>query len=515
MPVAAPNQTRLKILSSVLYLESFTVAELCLHAGLDRSMVYRELSELQQQGILKSNSVVVEGETAPAHRPPKRYELSSDPKLREQLEEELGSFLPDFEDPASNRHLKKAQEILNVLVGDLLQIAIEPLTNQELDRWEKTVQERFSEADKELKRATWESETDFSEEGVSDHPIMIATRLYDGLNAQFQAQLRGERTRRSSEAVRFTWADILTSALRVAVPATGVLSFATSGKLLEDAVYLTKVSAQVSKKIKEQMERRKDLPKANWELFLPYLSSLQLDLRDVQSNSELLATLAKHGIEYGNSVTEPLAIVRQLASETDDYRLFFNEANLAQIAQQTSEAYDSWIHYLAKLWSGPAIEKLVQPLVARVAAERWSAEAYREAVREITMQCEASVSALSETPFEQNQGYAIELQLYNPRQDKSGKESALIPIAEPLVQNKRLYVATSAANPAPVLGLPSFVCAAWFHGPLDKRKAWELAAKVDPSERIVKVEFFRGASSASRARAERILKSSLSAELVG
>jgi hypothetical protein len=137
MPVAAPNQTRLKILSSVLYLESFTVAELCLHAGLDRSMVYRELSELQQQGILKSNPVVVEGETAPAHRPPKRYELSSDPKLREQLEEELGSFLPDFEDPASNRHLKKAQEILNVLVGDLLQIAIEPLTNQELDRWEK------------------------------------------------------------------------------------------------------------------------------------------------------------------------------------------------------------------------------------------------------------------------------------------------------------------------------------------------------------------------------------------
>ncbi len=515
MAVAAPNQTRLKILSSILYLESFTVAELCLHAGLERSMVYRELSELQQQGILKSNSVLVEGETAPAHRPPKRYELSSDPKLREQLEEELGSFLPDFEDPTSNRHLKKAQETLNVLGGELLQVALEPLSDQELHRWEEGVQERFGEADKELKRATWESETDFSEEGASDHPIMAATRLYDGLNARFREQMGAERRRRNSEAVRVRWADIFTSALRAAVPATGMLSFAVHDRLLEDVVNLTKVSAKLSQKIKEQMESRKDLPKMSWELFLPYVSSLQLDLREAHSNSELLATLAKHGIEYGNSVTEPLAIVRKLASESDDYRLLFNEANLAQMADQTGEAYDSWIRYLAKRWSGPEVEKLVQPLVARVAAKRWSTEGYREAVREITMQCEASVSALSETPFGQNEGYAIELQLYNPRQDKSGKESALITIAEPLLHNKRLYVSTSAADPAPVLGLPSFACAAWFHGPLDKRKAWELAAKVDPSERIVKVEFFRGASSGSRVRAEKILTSSLSAEMVG
>jgi hypothetical protein len=117
-------------------------------------------------------------------------------------------------------------------------------------------------------------------------------------------------------------------------------------------------------------------------------------------------------IEYGNSVTEPLEIVRKLASETDDYRLLFNEANLAQLADQTSEAYDSWIKYLAKRWSGPEVEKLVQPLLARVAAERWSAVGYREAVRAITMQCQAaSVSALSETPFEQNEGYSVELQL--------------------------------------------------------------------------------------------------------
>ena len=47
MSVAAPNQTHLKILASVLQLESFTIAELCLHAGLERSMVYRELAALQ------------------------------------------------------------------------------------------------------------------------------------------------------------------------------------------------------------------------------------------------------------------------------------------------------------------------------------------------------------------------------------------------------------------------------------------------------------------------------------
>jgi hypothetical protein len=126
-----------------------------------------------------------------------------------------------------------------------------------------------------------------------------------------------------------------------------------------------------------------------------------------------------------------LEIVRKLASETGDYRLLFNEANLAQLAEQTSEAYDSWIRYLEKLGPGPEVEKLMQPLVARIGGESWSLDAYREAVGQITMQCQASVSALSETPFEENEGCTVELQLYNPRHDKVGKESPLIPIAEP------------------------------------------------------------------------------------
>jgi hypothetical protein len=51
---------------------------------------------------------------------------------------------------------------------------------------------------------------------------------------------------------------------------------------------------------------------------------------------------------------------------------------------------------------------------------------------------------------------------------------------------------------------------------MEKRSAWELAAKITPAERIVKVEFFRGATAASRIRAEKILTlSSLSTELVG
>jgi hypothetical protein len=51
---------------------------------------------------------------------------------------------------------------------------------------------------------------------------------------------------------------------------------------------------------------------------------------------------------------------------------------------------------------------------------------------------------------------------------------------------------------------------------MEKRKAWEFAAKITPTERIVKVEFFRGATAASRLHAEKILtSSSLSAELVG
>jgi hypothetical protein len=70
------------------------------------------------------------------------------------------------------------------------------------------------------------------------------------------------------------------------------------------------------------------------------------------------------------------------------------------------------------------------------------------------------------------------------------------------------HLATTAASPSAVIGLPEFACAPWFYGAVNKREAWELASRVDPTERIVKVEFFLGAGSTARMRAEKILTSS-------
>jgi hypothetical protein len=515
MAVAAPNQTRLKILASVLRLESFTVAELCLHAGLERSMVYRELSELQQQRMLTSNSAVGEGEAGPRHRPPKRYELSSDAKMRERLEGELGSFLPDFEDAKSNRHLKKAQEVLNLLSVELLDTRLQDLDDRELKLWEERSKGRFEEAEKELRRATWESEADLSEAGASDHPIMLATRLYEGLESRVRGQLRTERSRRESEAARKKWGNIFTSALRAAIPKAAAASSPGLYSVYVDGFAdFGKISTKLSRKIKEEIESSPDSRSRRFHVFLPYVSSYELDVRGAESESEFVAILAKHGIVYGSSAEEPLALVRGLVAKSKDYRLFFDEANLAQLAAQPEEAYNSWSEYLSKKPS-PEAEDIEKPVVARISGERWSADAYRRAVETITKQCKASVAVLSETPFEQNEGYAIELKLYNPVRDRNEEQAALISIGDPLLQNKRLYLATTEADLPVVLGLPSFACAAWFRSRVGQRKAWDLAGTVKPTERVVKVEFFRGATPTARAEAERVLTDSLSAELVG
>ncbi len=515
MAVAAPNQTRLRILASILRLESFTVVDLCLHAGLQRSMVYRELAELQEREVLTSNSSVTEGESGPRHRPPKRYELSPDPKKRELLESELGSFLPDFEDPQSNRHLKRAQELLNLGSADLLSTPFEGFDDARLDDWEERLKRRFEEAHKELRRATWESETDFSEAEASDHPIMVATRLCESFDARLQQQIGQERARRESEAARKNWGSIFTSALRAVIPmASAVASAGAYSVFLDDNVLnFEKISATLSQKIKERIESGGDARTIQFDMLLPFLSSFELDVREAGSESEFLAVFAKYGIVYGNSAEEPLAFVRRLKGKSDDYRLLFDEANLAHLAERPEEAFKSWSEYLSKKPTSE-MEFFEQPVVARIPAERWSTDKYRQAVRTITRHCKASVAALSETPFDQNEGYAIELKLYNPVRDKSGQQTPLISIGDPLVQAKRLYVITTEAEQPMVLGLPSFACAAWFRSRVGERRAWELADTVKPTERIVKVEFFRDATAASRVEVERVLTDALSADLV-
>ena len=62
------NETRIKILCAVLQLERFTIADLCLHTGLERSQVYREIADLQKRKLLTSAAVMRAGETALPHR---------------------------------------------------------------------------------------------------------------------------------------------------------------------------------------------------------------------------------------------------------------------------------------------------------------------------------------------------------------------------------------------------------------------------------------------------------------
>jgi hypothetical protein len=515
MAVAAPNQTHLKILGSVLRLESFTVAELCLHAGLERSMVYRELAELQKRGFLTSDSSVGEGESRPPHCPPKRYELSADLQKRKALESELGSFFPESEqDPQSNPHLRQAQEALNLLSVEVLETSLETIEGSRLDHWETGLARRFEEAQTELRRAMWESETDFSEADVSGHPIMLANRLYESLHGRFTKQVRQERARRVSETARREWGSILTSALRATVPVASAAAAAAALYTFNFDTEIAKTWAALSENIKEHMGSiAKARLSVHGDMLSPFVSSLELDMKMAATEPDFLAILAKQGIKYANSAEEPLALVRELKSKTEDYRLLFDQANLAQLADRHDEAYYCWREYLSKK-PVPDKESSEQPIVGRIPAERWSSDAYRQAVQRLRVECKASVAALSETPFDENEGYAVELKLYNPVRDKTEQQTTFISIGDTLVQAKRLYMITTEAEQPTVLGLPSFACAAWFRSRVGERRAWDLADTVKPTERIVKVEFFRDATADSRVAAERVLTDSLSAELV-
>lgn len=516
MPVAAPNQTRLKITAGVLRLERFTVADLCAHTGLLPSMVYRELSELQQEKILESKSATAEGEKAPRHRPRKWYELSSDPRIRARLESELASFLPEYEEPTANRHLKKAQELVTELGAETVTPSLRSLDEDKLNVWETNLRRRFEEAQAELKRATWESEIDFSEGDHSDHPIQVTRRTWESLQVRFSELLREERKRRLSEAARKSWGEILTSSLRSVIPTLPLTPEfpALTITLAEVAAHTLapKVSEVLYKRLRAWAEKRDQSPPTGY--YLPFVSSFELDLKEAQSESEQVAAIAKHAISYGNSPDEPLACIRILVAKCeDDYRLLFDEANLAQLAQRPDEARQSWTRYLDKKQT-LAEPKKATPVIARIEGKLWSEHAYDNAVHAITTQCQAAVTVISESPFESGEEYEIEPQVYNPVPEKSVRGNLLIRIADPLAQNKRLYVKTTEAERPLMLGLPTLAMADVFSVRICMEDAWNLATAVKPDERIVKVDFFRNATAAARAHAEEILTSTFSARLI-
>jgi hypothetical protein len=275
------------------------------------------------------------------------------------------------------------------------------------------------------------------------------------------------------------------------------------------------VSEKISGLLKVAIEKRQSAPGVSSEWLRAFWSSLEIDLRDVQSESALLAVLAKHAIAYGNSPDQPLAYIQKLIAESGqgNYRLLFDEANLAQLAGRPAQARESWIDYATNR-EPPAEARDIEPLViARIGAEKWSSKAFEEAAADITMRCNAAVIAMSKTPFDYGKEYVIEPLLYNPLPDKDGR--VFISVAHFLVKNQRLFVKTTEAERPLVLGIASVAFADLFNNRVSKEDAWKLSTTVDPGERIVKVEFFRSATAAARLQAEKILTSNLSAELVG
>lgn len=516
MPIAAPNQTSTKILSSILQLRQFTVAELCLHAGLDRNQVYRELAELQNMKVLRSESIRNEGETAAPHRPAKLYELTADQGMLDELEKELASFFPES-DPNSNRHLKRAKAELDSISTSLIEKAVNLFDANQLESWQGELENRFSEVKRWLELASWESEVDFSEGDHSKHPIVQAVHFLEALQSQFSQQskqAREEQNRRKRAIIRSSWTDVLSAFLPSVAPIATIVAARATRAMIDDVVSRSGISTFFAGELKRLAEARPDLvPGIMIDDLEPYINSLQLDFREVRSRADLLAAMSKNWISYGNQVEPAWLFTEALAASSKDYRLIFNEANLAQLAQQSAKAYASWVKFLTI--RKPKTNTTEQTLIAQVLGKDWSLDAYEEAVRIITKECEASVSAYSETPFGREEQFAIEPRLYNPLYNETERESPLIPIAEPLAPDTRLHVLSAEATKPVIVGLPVVARAGILRCRMSQKDAWKLANEAPKDQRIVKVDFFRGAAPEIRLRAENILTENLSAHVCG
>jgi hypothetical protein len=505
--VVNANETKIKILCAVLQLERFTIADLCLHTGLQPPQVYREIADLQNRELLSSSTLVKPGEALPPHRARKLYRLNPEPENRAALQEEVNQFLPaGFNlgvSSVSSAHLEKAQQTLSWLTEQVLGASSASLRDENLERWQTELQARFEEAGQALTRATWESELDFSEQGTSNHPIAVATRLHRTLSERFAELIRTERARRERAAAAADWSKALPriarEALKIAVPAAAALSLPSAISAVVAAVAV----GEMYKMLRRQPEKGR-FEGSLYEQKLQSLgASLQRDLSYAGTKSDVLAALAKHFIAYGGNAGAPLKCLRQLNRETErNARLQFDQANLALLQNNIDEAHGCWIAY-RNLQRAPALPSLI----SKMAASSWSDSAYHDAVREINKRYAASVTALSQTPFSAQDAQSIGPRLFNPLYGKSDREPEYIPISENFGADLSMHVAGSGGELIIDPGVPKLICADLLcESGLDIELAWKTAMSVEPDERIINVEFVQRADDKLRHETQHILQ---------
>jgi len=499
------NETRIKILCAVQQLERFTIADLCLHTGLEPSQVYREIADLQKREILTSAAVMRAGEAAPAHRAPKLYRLASEPEKRATLQEEVERFLPTGLNPAApSAHLERAQGALSLITEELLEASLSRFSGTQLDQWESELGSRLEEAGQALKRATWESELDFSEESNSRHPLAVAVRLHRTLSDRFQELARAERDRRERAAAESDWSRALPqfarAAMKMVVPATAALGVSIGLNPAVSAV----VAAVTVKFLEKQMEQGA-LKGSLYEQTLNWLgASLKRDLSSADSKAGVLAALAKHFITYSDNPEAALKYLRQLHRQKSDYRLDFDQANLELLQHKIEGAQEYWTAYRNHRQALAAPPPLV---VGRMTAKNWSDPAYRDTIQEISKRYPAAISALSQSAFGAQEDKILRPRLFNPLYGKNDREPEYVPLSENASSDLILHVTRPSGETLVTAGVPKLVWADLFcESGRALEEAWGAAMRVKPDDRILRIEFIESPNSTVRQETERILE---------
>ncbi|MFN7923948.1 MAG: hypothetical protein U0Q16_27855 [Bryobacteraceae bacterium] len=325
----ASHSTQVRVLTSVLRLERFTVNDLCADSGLAPSQVYRPLADLENEGCV-SSAAAARDDKRPANRPPKLYSVTADPEKADALRRRLLALLPPGVDPLREQSPRqpRAEQLLQELAAKVLP-ALENGIEGELDAWEKDAVGLAGRVKREVRLAMVEDGDEERLRAIASQASSLDRRIASFVEAERKRQ-RGEWFWRRLAALRPAYStaeQVQAAAARLWLPkgvqalSFAVPAFAPAGRnewpySLGTAVLRTCPSAAVARDLWDQV-------------------------------------LAAGGAGSRRPT------------------LLFNAANLAYLAHAKEVAYLNWTESVAGLVAMYPPDPAVRVAVAAIAKDRW------------------------------------------------------------------------------------------------------------------------------------------------
>ena len=215
------GELKMRLWTSMLDLEAFTVAELAEHAGVEQSQTYSELATLQKQGILLAESI----QSAARHRPLNIYRVTGDSKLRQEfLDIYLAPRLLLSRKAASgslreSEASRQAHVLLDEIDVEICQLELQPYVSswhlpKNIDGQVKEIRVKLGKARSYLETAIYEFGLEDDKTAAPDHPVMIDAKRFRHFSSRTETlESKAQQVQLTLRAQRSFTNEILRAAL--------------------------------------------------------------------------------------------------------------------------------------------------------------------------------------------------------------------------------------------------------------------------------------------------------------